>query len=41
MYVNEWTLDYGDAGRAAVQLFLQRGTEAGIIPHSVTVEFAE
>ena len=41
MYVNEWTLDYGDAGRAAVQLFLQRGTEAGIIPRSVTVEFAE
>ena len=41
MYVNEWTLDYGDAGRAAVQLFLQRGTDAGIIPHAVTVEFAE
>jgi 1,4-dihydroxy-6-naphthoate synthase len=41
MYVNEWTLDYGDAGRAAVSLFLQRGTEAGIIPHPVTVEFAE
>jgi len=41
MYVNEWTLDYGDAGRAAVQLFLQRGTDAGIIPHSVTVDFAE
>jgi 1,4-dihydroxy-6-naphthoate synthase len=41
MYVNEWTLDYGDAGRAAVQLFLQRGTEAGLIPHHVTVEFAD
>lgn len=41
MYVNEWTLDYGDAGRAAVQLFLQRGAEAGLIPHHVTVEFAD
>ena len=41
MYVNEWTLDYGDAGRAAVRLFLQRGVEAGIIPHPVTVEFAD
>jgi 1,4-dihydroxy-6-naphthoate synthase len=41
MYVNEWTLDYGEAGRAAVQLFLQRGTEAGLIPHHVTVEFAD
>ena len=41
MYVNEWTLDYGDAGRAAVQLLLQRGADAGIIPHHVTVEFAE
>jgi 1,4-dihydroxy-6-naphthoate synthase len=41
MYVNEWTLDYGDAGRAAVQLFLQRGADAGIIPHHVTVEFAD
>ncbi len=31
MYVNDWTLDYGEAGRRAVQQFLQRGVEAGII----------
>jgi 1,4-dihydroxy-6-naphthoate synthase len=41
MYVNPRTLDYGDDGRRAVQLFLDRGHEAGIIPHAVHVEFAE
>lgn len=41
MYVNRRTLDYGDDGRKAVQLFLDRGFEAGIIPHRVDVEWAE
>ncbi|HEX7091686.1 MAG TPA: MqnA/MqnD/SBP family protein, partial [Longimicrobiales bacterium] len=40
MYVNQRTLDYGEDGRRAVQLFLDRGYEAGIIPHRVEVEFA-
>src|SRR5688572_30206797 len=39
MYVNEWTLDYGDRGRDAVRLLLDEGHRAGIIPHSVSVEF--
>lgn len=39
MYVNERTLDYGDDGRRSVQLFLDRGHQAGIIPHRVQVEF--
>lgn len=39
MYVNDWTLDYGDRGREAVRLLLRRGHEAGIIPHPVNVEF--
>ncbi len=39
MYVNERTLDYGDDGRKAVQLFLDRGFEAGVIPERVRVEF--
>ncbi|HUX33173.1 MAG TPA: MqnA/MqnD/SBP family protein [Gemmatimonadaceae bacterium] len=39
MYVNDWTLDYGDRGRAAVRLLLERGADAGIIPHRVEVEF--
>jgi 1,4-dihydroxy-6-naphthoate synthase len=41
MYVNRRTLDYGGDGRRAVQLFLDRGHEAGIIPHRVKVEFAD
>jgi 1,4-dihydroxy-6-naphthoate synthase len=39
MYVNHWTLDYGPEGRKAVQLLLDRGADAGIIPHRVRVEF--
>ena len=39
MYVNQWTVDYGPRGRAAVRLLLQRGHEAGVIPHRVEVEF--
>lgn len=41
MYVNQRTLDYGEDGRRAVQLFLDRGYEAGIIPNRVRVEFSE
>ena len=41
MYVNDWTLDYGDRGRNAIRELLGRGLAAGIIPHSVTVEFVE
>ncbi|HEX2109017.1 MAG TPA: MqnA/MqnD/SBP family protein [Rubrobacteraceae bacterium] len=39
MYVNEWTVDYGETGRKAVQALLSRGHEAGVIPHKVEVEF--
>jgi len=31
MYVNAWTLDYGEQGREAVRLFLERGHQAGIL----------
>lgn len=41
MYVNPRTLDYGADGRRAVQLFLDRGFEAEIIPERITVEFAD
>ena len=41
MYVNDLTLDYGPRGRQAVQLFLNRGYEAGVIPHRVAVEFVD
>jgi 5,8-dihydroxy-2-naphthoate synthase len=41
MYVNDWTLDYGDKGRQAVRLFLDRGVEAGLISKPVAVEFVD
>ncbi len=41
MYVNEWTLDYGDRGRAAVRELLRRGHAAGHIDRDVEVEFAD
>lgn len=41
MYVNARTLDYAADARRSVQLFLDRGYEAGLIPHRVQVEFVE
>ncbi|HEX5410827.1 MAG TPA: MqnA/MqnD/SBP family protein [Terriglobia bacterium] len=39
MYVNQWTLDYGEQGRQAVQALLDRGFAAGVIPQAVKAEF--
>ena len=39
MYVNDYTLDYGDKGRAGVRELLHRGNAAGIIPHRVDADF--
>ena len=39
MYVNQWTVDWGPRGRRAVQLLLDRGAGAGVIPARVAVEF--
>jgi 1,4-dihydroxy-6-naphthoate synthase len=39
MYVNDWTLDYGEPGRRSVQLFLDRGARNGIIKAPVSVDF--
>ncbi len=39
MYVNEWTLDFGDRGRKSVELLLERGHQAGFIPTLVRPEF--
>ncbi len=41
MYVNEWTRDYGPAGRRAVQELLDRGHAAGLLPERVVAEFAD
>jgi 1,4-dihydroxy-6-naphthoate synthase len=39
MYVNEWTLDLGERGRAAVKRLLDEGHAAGLVPGPVAVEF--
>ena len=39
MYVNKWTLGYGDRGKQAVRTLIERGTAAGHLPGPATVEF--
>lgn len=39
MYVNDFTLDYGESGRAAIREFLGRAHDAGLIPAPVELEF--
>ncbi len=39
MYVNDYTLDYGESGRKAVQELLNRGHDAGVIAHNVEADF--
>jgi 1,4-dihydroxy-6-naphthoate synthase len=39
MYVNHWTLDYGEKGREAIRRFLGRGFEEGLLPHRQELEF--
>ncbi len=41
MYVNDWTVDYGERGRHAVRELLRRGHAAGLIPAPVEVEFID
>jgi 1,4-dihydroxy-6-naphthoate synthase len=39
MYVNKWTLDYGDEGRRAVRELLDRGAAAGLVSKGFKAEF--
>src|SRR6266851_5055059 len=39
MYVNKWTLGYGEKGRQAVKELILRGTKAGLLPGPPTVDF--
>ena len=41
MYVNEWTVSYGERGRQAVRQLLDRAWAAAIIPERVEVEFVD
>jgi 1,4-dihydroxy-6-naphthoate synthase len=39
MYVNHWTLDYGEKGRESIRRFLGRAHQAGLIPRAPELEF--
>ena len=39
MYVNRWTLGYGERGKKAVSELINRGTAAGFLPGPPSVEF--
>ena len=39
MYVNKWTLGYGEKGKKAVCELIERGTAAGLLPGPANVEF--
>ena len=41
MYVNKWTLDFGDLGREAVRTFLRQLHEAGLAPEPPSIEFID
>ncbi len=39
MYVNRWTVDYGEQGRQAVRELLTRGCQAGLVPDAGEIDF--
>ena len=39
MYVNHWTLDYGEKGRESIRRFLGQAFEQKLIPHRQELEF--
>jgi 1,4-dihydroxy-6-naphthoate synthase len=41
MYVNHWTLDYGEKGRESIRRFLARGQAMGVIPKAPALEFVK
>jgi 1,4-dihydroxy-6-naphthoate synthase len=41
MYVNEFTRDYGEIGRAAIRKFLAEAGDKGFIDVPINLEFVE
>ena len=41
MYVNDYTLDYGQKGRAGVHELLNRGYQSGVITSLADIDFVE
>jgi predicted solute-binding protein len=41
MYVNEFTRDYGEIGRAAIRKFLGDARHAGYVDKEIEIEFVD
>ncbi len=41
MYVNHWTLDYGQRGQVAIVHLLEAGAKAGLVPPAKALEFID
>jgi 1,4-dihydroxy-6-naphthoate synthase len=41
MYVNEFTRDYGETGRAAIREFLARAESGGLLNRKVQIDFVQ
>lgn len=41
MYVNDWTVDMGEAGRRSIRLYLDQAEKRGLIPAAGSVEFVD
>ncbi len=41
LWVNDMTVEMGERGRRAVEVFLDRGVEAGVVPRRVALDFVE
>ena len=39
LYVNQWTLNYGPAGRKAINEFVNQGEKAGLVPNMKKIDF--
>ena len=39
MYVNHWTIDYGDRGKTAIDRLLTEGAKAGLVPKVREIEY--
>ena len=39
MYVNDLTVDYGERGKKAIELFLQEARQMGLVPEIPEIKF--
>ncbi|NLI01676.1 MAG: ABC transporter substrate-binding protein [Chthonomonadales bacterium] len=41
MYVNDWTVDMGEAGRRSIRMFLEEGAQRGLVPTPLELHFVD